>query len=227
KHIDQLGLDATDVILDLLKEKPTFSAFANEKPINNGDNKYYYHDSDVMQILGGTTTYDKKSNTTTLSLTYDGKTANIYYDLNKVPKVDVYWWIFQVFSIPNSNVIIPGMGTATQNGNSLNVNVLLPIIYKNQKTYVNLNDLSNYFKKIWCDSSDNEKNPINRLIYPTPTVPTIQAPIPTTIDYRLLTVEQKKFIPVRLESQGDLQKTHLLVILNEVKDLFTCRSTAT
>ena len=159
KYVDPTGLAASVNPLEILSNLSSFRSV--EKITDDGYD--YYHIGGVMEVLGGTADYDKKSNSTTLSLTYNGITANIVYCMNDVPRQS--YWIFFTKAIDNS--IFEATGTYTENRVTRRIEGTLPILYNSKKTYVNLYDLDFYFSKIWCADVIEDSPPPT----PTPTPP--------------------------------------------------------
>jgi len=108
--------------------------------------------------LGGKATYDKTTNSTTLSLTYNGITVNILYNINNVPR-DL---IFLSYFNPKISALIAAYGTYSQgHAKPKDAGVLTALYnYRNQMSYITLSDLLEYFKKIWCDTSKTGETPV-------------------------------------------------------------------
>jgi hypothetical protein len=152
-YIDPWGLDPPSAIkrnpVDMLSEPTYFNGF--ERISYRGSGPYYYVPQ-VMKMLGGTATYDKDTNTTTLSLAYNGISASISYSMNdmeKLPGSSIYKtmatgnYTSPYFLAPLIPSEIPGS---------------LSILYYKGKTYVNLNSFRTYFAKIFCEGNEENTN---------------------------------------------------------------------
>jgi hypothetical protein len=117
--------------------------------------------------------------------------------MDKVPRIGRW-----IFNRGRNNSIISAFGEYMRNQEKSSIYGSLDILYrKNKRTYVNLNDLRDYFSNVFCEDTSIEITPTPTLklpspdtLTPTPVLLPTQDEIPTTIDYKLLTKEQKRFL---------------------------------
>jgi RHS repeat-associated protein len=191
--IDPLGFASKNPV-DLLSDETNFTGVST----TTHDGSTYYHIGGVMKALGGEWPYyDVKLKTITLLLTYGTITLTVNYNVSDVPN----------YSEGVKGCIIYAWGSYIQDFRFNFLNGQLPILYKDGRTYVNLDELRKYFEQIWCGSYDRYDN-----------LPKINDPS----SKNQLSEEQKRFIAVIAgEAIGANEKTQKAVahtIMNRVKE---------
>ena len=139
-------------MLNELKKNPSLLSGVGKLTTEEG--KEYYNIVGVMDYVGGKTNFDGK--TTTISLSYKGKTAWIVYSMDIVPTVPIYLFPFgpEIARVPINNALLGFSGYYTQGNAQAKVTAgFLPLVYNKKNFYANLDELLAYFMKIWCDTS--------------------------------------------------------------------------
>ena len=153
-YIDLFGLqeNPVDALKKIIDDPGEIDSFKFSK------NETHYYVRDVFEILGGTVDLVKGSvfnkGSVTVSLTYDNKSITIKYDLLVAYPYNICTY--------GATVESPSLDQTKNNY------VVVTHHPGKNKSYIELNKLLEYFKKIWCEPRNTGYTP-SRKPRPTPT----------------------------------------------------------